>query len=37
MTSYDITLAGEGDIAMERKYGWTGGHDSGESGDVMVM
>ena len=30
MTSYDVTLAGEGDITMERKYGWTGGQDSGE-------
>ena len=24
MTSYDITLAGEGDLSMERKFGWTG-------------
>ena len=25
MTSYDVTLAGEGDVEMERKFGWTGG------------
>ena len=30
MISYDNTLAGEGDISTERKYGWTGGHESGE-------
>lgn len=24
MTSYDSTLAGEGDLSMERKFGWTG-------------
>ena len=29
MTSYDLTLAGEGDIATERKYGWTGSHGTG--------
>ena len=29
MTSYDLTLAGEGDIATERKYGWTGSHGAG--------
>ena len=31
MTSYDLTLAGEGDIATERKYGWTGSHGAGMS------
>ena len=25
MTSYDVTLAGDGDMEMERKFGWTGG------------
>ena len=25
MTSYDVTLAGDGDVEMERKFGWTGG------------
>ena len=25
MTSYHATLAGEGDLDMERKFGWTGG------------
>lgn len=29
MTSYELTLAGEGDIATERKYGWTGSHGAG--------
>ena len=29
LTSYDAALAGEGDITMERKYGWTGGPESG--------
>ena len=29
MTSYDLTLAGEGDISMEQKYGWTGSHGTG--------
>ena len=29
MTSYDLTLAGEGDISTERKYGWTGSHGVG--------
>lgn len=29
LTSYDVALAGEGDITMERKYGWTGGPESG--------
>ena len=27
--SYNVTLVGEGDITMERKYGWTGGPESG--------
>ena len=25
MTSYDVALAGEGDVGTERKFGWTGG------------
>lgn len=29
MTSYDLTLAGERDISMEQKYGWTGSHGTG--------
>lgn len=29
MTSYDLTLAAEGDLSSERKYGWTGSHDTG--------
>ncbi len=29
MTSYDQTLAGERDISMEQKYGWTGSHGTG--------
>lgn len=28
-TSYDSTLAPEGDISMERKFGWTGGLQAG--------
>ena len=24
MTSYDVSLAGEGDLNMERSFGWTG-------------
>ena len=30
LTSYDSTLAAEGDISMERKFGWTGGLQAGE-------
>ena len=37
MTSYDATLAGEGDITMERKYGWTGGQDSGELISMLTL
>ena len=29
MTTYDVALAKEGDISMERRYGWTGGAESG--------
>ena len=29
MTSYDLTLAGEGDISSERTYGWTGSRGTG--------
>ena len=29
LTSYDSALAPEGDIAMERKFGWTGGQQAG--------
>ena len=29
LISYNVTLVGEGDITMERKYGWTGGPESG--------
>ena len=29
LASYDVALVGEGDITMERKYGWTGGPESG--------
>ena len=25
MTSYNVTITGEGDMEMERKFGWTGG------------
>ncbi len=31
LTSYDSALAAEGDINMERKFGWTGGHQTGKS------
>lgn len=37
MTSYHSTLAGEGDISMERKYGWTGGHESGEMYKINIL
>lgn len=30
LTSYDSTLAPEKEITMERKFGWTGGLQSGE-------
>lgn len=40
MTSYDLTLAGERDISMEQKYGWTGSYGTGthivlEAGSVL--
>ena len=35
MTSYDLTLAGEGDISSERTYGWTGSRGTG-NGRVHV-
>ena len=31
LTSYDSSLANEGEISMERKFGWTGTLQTGES------
>ena len=36
MTSYDVTLAGEGDMDMERKFGWTGGIE-GQSHKILSL
>ena len=35
LTSYDSTLAAEGDLNMERKFGWTGSLQTGE-GETQI-
>ena len=36
MTSYDLTLAREGDISLEQKYGWTGSHGTGAHTYIII-
>ena len=37
LTSYNFTVAGEGDISMEQKYGWTGSNERCVHSEVRII